>query len=797
MLDRQRGSEGPEGLRLAQVVMQKLTIVRRPESTRRPKPFYEKVRDQLKRSVTADNGRGLSASILGVAFIGMLSWVQQKTNLGFNFEFFYLFACALVGWFAGVTSGVTMAALSSICLYLVEKDAASTSLNWLFVSNTTIRALALGGISWLAAYAGRVTRELRGSVEQRTARLEQEVQHHKETAETLDEALQVFQQLTDNIKDVFWVTDAEKSHMEYVSPAFEEIWGQSCQTLCLSPGVWLEGIHYQDRERVTKAVYAKQIAGKYDEEYRVVRPDGSVRWVHERAFPVRNEAGAIYRLVGIAEDITERKRTEHLLQAERDVGMALSSTSDMNFALNRLLDVAMQLEGIDCGGVYLVEPETGELHLQAHRGLSGSFLQRISHYHADATEAMLARSGHSLYIRQEQIPRSLEVLWGSEGLKALAVVPVQHHGNVLGVLNLGSYRQEEIFPRTRLGIEMIASQVAGAIARIRAEDSLRQSEAHLRTIINSAPIALLATDAAGRITLEDGQGLAAMGIKPNEHARRLATEVYQDHPLMFANVGRAQAGEEFSSVLEFDSMTFDCRFTPLRDKQHKPAGFIAVATDVTERFRLQREILEISEREQARIGQDVHDGLCQQLIGAALKANSLTQSVEPGQAADTARKLCTLLDEAITESRRVCRGLYPIRLRREGLLPALEELASTSSERHQVQCTCEHDTAALACDVATATHLYRIAQEAINNAVKHSGARHIAIRVAGAGNEIRLEIRDDGKGLSRTAKSGPGMGLHIMDYRARLIGGNLELQTGSEGTMVACCVPQASVRAGL
>ncbi len=771
------------------MVMQKLTIVRRPESTRPHKPLHEKVREQLTRSVTADNGRGLSAAILGVAFIGVLSWVQQKTNAGFNFEFFYLFACALVGWFAGVTSGLTMAALSSICLYLAEKDATSSSLTeFLFVGNTLIRTLALGGISWLAAYAGRATRELRGSVEQRTARLEQEMQGHKETAETLGEALQVFEQLTGNIKDVFWVTDAEKSEVEYVSPAFEEVWGQSCRTLSLWPGVWLEGIHYQDRERVAKAVYAKQIAGKYDEEYRVVRPDGSVRWVHERAFPVRNEAGAVYRLVGIAEDITERKRTEHLLQAERNVGMALSSTSDLKFALNRLLDVAMQLEGIDCGGVYLVDPETGELHLQAHRGLSGSFLERISHYRADATEARLARSGQSLYIREEQIPRSLEVLWGSEGLKALAVVPVQHHGNVLGVLNLASYRQDEIFPRTRLGIEMIASQVAGAIARIRAEDSLRRSEAHLRTIINSAPIALVATDATGRITLEDGQGLAGMGIKPNEHVRRLASEVYQDHPLMLANIGRAQAGEEFSSVLEFESMMFDCRFTPMRDKQRKPAGFIAVATDVTERFRLQREILEISEREQARIGQDVHDGLCQQLIGAALRANSLTQSLGSGQPVEAARKLCGLLDEAITESRRVCRGLYPIRLRRDGLLPALEELAGTASERHQVQCTCEHDAAPLACDVATATHLYRIAQEAINNAVKHSGARHIAIREAGSANEIRLEISDDGKGIGPSAGSGSGMGLHIMDYRARLIGGNLQLKSGSQGTVVACFV---------
>src|SRR5438270_7164232 len=106
-------------------------------------------------------------------------------------------------------------------------------------------------------------------------------------------------------------------------------------------------------------------------------------------------------------------------------------------------------------------------------------------------------------MRQEQIPRTLEVLWGSESLRALAIVPVQHHGSVLGLLNLASYRHDEILPRTRLGIEMIASQVAAAIARIRAEESMRRSETHLRTTVNSAPIALLAIDAKGIITLED------------------------------------------------------------------------------------------------------------------------------------------------------------------------------------------------------------------------------------------------------------------------------------------------------
>jgi PAS domain S-box-containing protein len=730
---------------------------------------------------------------LGLVFIGLLSWVNLKAARGLNFEFIYLLGCCLVGWIAGARSAIVCTVLSAICLYLVESLRGSQAgMGWLFAWNSLVRLLAFTAIAWLAGEGGRLTRELEGTVKQRTKRLQSEVEEHKATAKLLQEALDLFKQVADNIADVFWVTDPGKSRVEYVSPAFEGLWGETREALYSSPAIWLHGIHPEDRERVTQATFAKQLAGAYDEEYRVVRPDGSLRWVHDRAFPVKNETGVVYRIVGMAADITERKRNEHLLQAQRNMAVALSSTSDLKFALDRLLEVGVQLEGIDCGGVYLADVETGELHLEAHRGLPDSFLNRVSHYPADAIEVRLVRGGEIFYAGEDQIPRSLEVLWGSHGLRALAVAPVQHQGALVGLLILASWRQGEIPPRTRVGIELTASQVSGAIARIRAEQASHRSEAQLRTTVNSAPIALLAADAQGTITVQDGQALTAMGIKPGEHLRRSATEVYHDFPLMQENIRRALAGEEFSSVLEFAATVFECRYTPVRDPDRKPAGFVAVATDVTERFRLQREILEISDREQARIGQDVHDGLCQQLIGVAFNANSLEQALASQQRpeAATARKICTLLDEAITESRRVCRGLYPIRLRTQGLVPALEELAATTSERYQVQCRCDAETQLLHCDVATATHLYRIAQEALNNALKHSGGHNITIRVRESGDGIELHVMDDGKGVNATPGRGTGMGLHIMDYRARLIGGSFQFRSRPDGTTVSCRVPQ-------
>ncbi len=126
-----------------------------------------------------------------------------------------------------------------------------------------------------------------------------------------------FRQVVESIHEVFWVTDPNKNQILYVSPAYEKVWGRSCQSLYDSPRNWLEAICPEDRERVFQAML-KQATGTYDEEYRIARPDGAISWIHDRAFPVRDEAGQILRIVGVAEDITRRKTLEEqFLRAQR------------------------------------------------------------------------------------------------------------------------------------------------------------------------------------------------------------------------------------------------------------------------------------------------------------------------------------------------------------------------------------------------------------------------------------------------------------------------------------------------
>jgi signal transduction histidine kinase len=215
--------------------------------------------------------------------------------------------------------------------------------------------------------------------------------------------------------------------------------------------------------------------------------------------------------------------------------------------------------------------------------------------------------------------------------------------------------------------------------------------------------------------------------------------------------------------------------------------------EIQERTRLQKELLETSERVQRRIGYDLHDGLCQHLTGTALAGHVLGQklasrSLPEAAAAD---RLVELIEEAIELTRTLARGLHPIEIQVGRLADNFQELAASTSDRFKVSCQFECHPAAPppdVNDVDVATHLYRIAQEAITNAVRHGKARHINIRLDSTANELVLTIIDDGIGLPENARNGDGLGLRIMAYRASMIGAtfNVERLSSLSGTRVTC-----------
>jgi signal transduction histidine kinase len=204
--------------------------------------------------------------------------------------------------------------------------------------------------------------------------------------------------------------------------------------------------------------------------------------------------------------------------------------------------------------------------------------------------------------------------------------------------------------------------------------------------------------------------------------------------------------------------------------------------------RLEREIVNISETEQRRIGQDLHDGLCQYLAGLTCAASSLRddlQKLRLNPEANSADELAKLLQEAVVQTRDLARKLVPAHIDRLGLILALELLADSVTRLHGVMCTFAFHGAKPECDRHTAIHLYRIAQEAINNAIRHGGARNIAISLEAADHSMTLSVSDDGGGFSESDLQGTG--LTIMRYRARLLGGELSIgRRNNSGTIISC-----------
>jgi signal transduction histidine kinase len=211
---------------------------------------------------------------------------------------------------------------------------------------------------------------------------------------------------------------------------------------------------------------------------------------------------------------------------------------------------------------------------------------------------------------------------------------------------------------------------------------------------------------------------------------------------------------------------------------------------------LEKEILEISDRERHRIGHDLHDGLCQELAGIELMSQVLEQKLAAKSKSDAARvaEIGKYVREAISHTRLLARGLSPVTLESEGLMSALQELAGSTEKMFGIRCRFECEAPVLIDDLAIATHLYRIAQEAVSNAIKHGKAKQVIIRLEEKA-ATRLTVHDDGSGFPKNGPSGKGMGLRIMQYRAGIVNASVSIEANETGgTTVTCSVPRRTAQ---
>jgi signal transduction histidine kinase len=218
----------------------------------------------------------------------------------------------------------------------------------------------------------------------------------------------------------------------------------------------------------------------------------------------------------------------------------------------------------------------------------------------------------------------------------------------------------------------------------------------------------------------------------------------------------------------------------------------ALAGEMQERARLEKEILEISEREQRRIGHDLHDSLCQHWAATAMAGQVLSEKLAAKSLAESAdaEEIVRLAQDGITLTRNLAHGISPAEMETEGLVTAFREFAANISKMFKVACAFDCEFPPMIDDATTATHLYRIAQEAVNNAIRHGKPSQIVISLSNQKGRVELTIEDDGGGLPDDWRKKRGLGTRIMAHRAAMIGGTFSIEPNpTGGTFVKCTIP--------
>lgn len=334
----------------------------------------------------------------------------------------------------------------------------------------------------------------------------------------------------------------------------------------------------------------------------------------------------------------------------------------------------------------------------------------------------------------------------------------------------------------------------------RMQDALRESEQRLRNVVETAADGILTLDEAGTIQSFNPAAEAIFGYRAAEViGHNIAMLISERHGspdgLGMACIGgiggAATIRREIHGVRK-DGTAFplELAVTPMQLRGRRQ--LTAIFRDITERQRLEREVLETSTQEQQRIGQDLHDGLGQELTSVSFMAGVLERklSERAPDLAGEARAIAETVNRATEQTRALVRGLCPVNLGEGGLRDALHELADGVERRCQVRCVCRCDAEFSTNDPTAATHLYYIAQEAVTNAVRHGRATEIqmTLRRSSQQEQAELLVEDDGLGLSGDAQRSGGRGLRIMDYRSRMIGGRLEIGAATSGGTRVCCV---------
>jgi PAS domain S-box-containing protein len=618
-----------------------------------------------------------------------------------------------------------------------------------------------------------------------------------------------YRRLVEAVSDYIFTVRVERGQpVETLhGPKCVTITGYAQDEFAANPLLWIAMVPLEDRPNVEQQA-ADILAGRDVRpiEHRIRRKDGRLCWVLNTPVPHYDAQGSLLSYTGLVRDITKRKEAEESLQK-------LNTELEQRVA-ERTAELQRRADEVSMLTKAVANLGEGVLITDGHLEPPGPHIMFVN-------EAMCRVTG---YNTNELIGQSPRILQGERTDRAvLQRVKTELTAGRPCRCELVNYRKDgtaydaELFITPLFdGNERRTNFVSihrDITEQKRSEQALRESQERMRAVLNTAADAIITIDQRGIIQSSNLAAERMFGYSVDEmigHNVGLLMpsphrEKHDEYIARYLQTRKARIigiGREVTARRK-DGSTFPVDLA-VNEIDHLRM-FTGIVRDISDRKELQRRVLDIATEEQRRIGQDLHDSTQQELTGLGLMAQHLHEELGAKAAehearlpeqvglwslAEAAAKLATGVAEANRHVRLLSRGLVPVEVEPQGLMAALAELAKRTTELHGVACRFQCAKPVEIADVFLATHLYRIAQEAVTNALKHAQADTITISLQKVDGAIRLCVLDNGIGITDKRAATKGLGLEIMAYRAGLMGGTIQLTPGeTEGTLVTCMIP--------